>query len=132
MDKAEAVAPLTGRNSPTLHKADKFRHEPRKFADAGLTPTPTQMVRSPYIRECPMQQEIRATGLYRPQSEQGELYRTVEAQVEHVHAILEIIQPATQRIDTEHWSLPVYVFRQYFGTSDELGRTFRPEGEWCL
>jgi flavin reductase (DIM6/NTAB) family NADH-FMN oxidoreductase RutF len=107
MDKIEALALLIRRNPLALHKADRFRYEPRKFEAAGLTLTPAQIVRPPQIRECPMQHEVRVTATYRLQSKQGELYRVVEAQVEHIHAIPEIKESGTQHIDMEHWGLPL-------------------------
>jgi flavin reductase (DIM6/NTAB) family NADH-FMN oxidoreductase RutF len=54
-----------------------------------------------------MQHEVRVTATYRLQSKQGELYRVVEAQVEHIHAIPEIKESGTQHIDMEHWGLPL-------------------------
>jgi hypothetical protein len=38
-----------------------------------------------------------------------------------------LVVEGTQRIDAERWSPLLYVFRHYFGTGGELGRSFRAE-----
>lgn len=124
-DKVEKLAPLTGRNPPAV--PDTFRYEPNKFEAAGLTPIPAQIVRPPRIAECPLQLEAKVTAIHQPRSDDREHFRIVEVQVGCVHARPEIVKPGTQHIDTERWSPLLYVFRHYFGTGEELGRTFRAE-----
>ncbi len=38
-----------------------------------------------------------------------------------------IVVPGTSHIDTARWSPLLYVFRHYFGTGPDLGRTFKSE-----
>ena len=38
-EQVEAFAPLTGRNPPAPHKADRFRFEPHKFEAVGIDPS---------------------------------------------------------------------------------------------
>lgn len=125
MDKVEALAPLTGRNPPAMPEI--FRYESDKFRAAGLTSTCSQSVSPPRIVECPIQLEARVTAIHRPQSGDDYSFRIVEAHVERVHATPEIVRPGTDHIDTKRWSPLLYVFRHYFGTGTELGRTFRAE-----
>ena len=39
----------------------------------------------------------------------------------------DIVIPDTNHIDTNRWSPLLYVFRHYFGTGPDLGRTFKAE-----
>jgi hypothetical protein len=38
-----------------------------------------------------------------------------------------IVKPATDHIDPQRWSPPLYVFRHDFGTGEEIGRSFRAD-----
>jgi flavin reductase (DIM6/NTAB) family NADH-FMN oxidoreductase RutF len=126
-DQVEALAPLTGRNPPAAHKADKFRYDPDKFAATGLTRLPSKAVRPPRIAECPLQMEATVTAIHEPSTSDGDMFRIVETHVERVHAASHIIKDFSDHIDTSQWSPLLYVFRHYFGTGPELGRTFRAE-----
>jgi flavin reductase (DIM6/NTAB) family NADH-FMN oxidoreductase RutF len=85
-DKVEALAPLTGRNPPAEHKADKFRYEPDKFGEVGLTREESQTVTPPRIAECPLQLEAKVTAIHEPATRpDGEFFRIVEAHVVCVH-----------------------------------------------
>jgi len=125
VDKVEALAPLTGRKPSAC--PETYRYEPNKFKAAGLTPIPSQCVQPPRIAECPIQLEARVTAIHEPVSNNKSTFRIIETHVERVHAIPEIIKPGTDHIDPECWSPLLYVFRHYFGTGQELGRTFKAE-----
>jgi len=127
-ERVEALAPLTGRNPPAQHKADTFRFEPRKFQAAGLTPIAAETVQPPRVAECPLQLEAKVTAIHDPASRpDGEYFRIVESHVQHVHAFSSIVKPGTNHIDPQHWSPLLYVFRHYFGTGEEIARSFRAE-----
>jgi flavin reductase (DIM6/NTAB) family NADH-FMN oxidoreductase RutF len=126
--QVETLAPLTGRNPPAPHKADTFRFEPRKFQTAGLTPIASETVGPPRVAECPLQLEAKVTAIHEPASRpDGEYFRIVETHVQRVHARSSIVKPGTNHIDPQQWSPLLYVFRHYFGTGEELGRSFRAE-----
>jgi flavin reductase (DIM6/NTAB) family NADH-FMN oxidoreductase RutF len=126
--QVEALASLTGRNPPAPHKADTFRFEPRKFEAAGLTPIAAETVKPPRVAECPLQLEAKVTAIHEPASRpDGEHYRIVETHVERVHASSSIVKPGTNHIDAQRWSPLLYVFRHYFGTGEEIARSFRAE-----
>jgi flavin reductase (DIM6/NTAB) family NADH-FMN oxidoreductase RutF len=57
----------------------------------------------------------------------GEFFRIVETHVQRVHTSSSIVKPATNHIDPQGWSPLLYVFRHYFGTGEEIGRSFRAE-----
>jgi flavin reductase (DIM6/NTAB) family NADH-FMN oxidoreductase RutF len=122
--EVERLAPLTGRDPVPEHKRGRFRFEPAKFAAAGLSPCPSQLVRPPRVAECPIQLEARAVRL---QSGAVGDFVLVEAQVLRVHADSDIVVPGTQHIDPSRWSPLIYNFRHYYGLGAELGHSFRTE-----
>jgi flavin reductase (DIM6/NTAB) family NADH-FMN oxidoreductase RutF len=125
--EVEALAPLTGANPVPDQKADKFRFVPDKFAAAGLTAQPSETVKPPRIAECALQLEARVTALHVPAGPDGGFFRIVETYVQRVHAHAGIVKRGTHHVDTRRWNPLLYVFRHYFGTGTELGRSFRAE-----
>ena len=65
--------------------------------------------------------------MHTPEGPDGGRFRIVETRVQRVHARSYMVRPGTNHIDTSRWSPLLYVFRHYFGTGVELGRTFRAE-----
>jgi flavin reductase (DIM6/NTAB) family NADH-FMN oxidoreductase RutF len=128
VERVEALAPLTGNDSPPAHKADKFRFEPRKFAAAELTEQESETVRPPRIAECPLQLEAKVTAIHEPAARpDGAHFRIVEAHVQRVHAWSTLVKPGTSHVDPDEWRPLFYVFRHYFSTGQELARSFRAE-----
>jgi flavin reductase (DIM6/NTAB) family NADH-FMN oxidoreductase RutF len=126
-EHVERLAPLTGRNPVPEAGRHLFRYEPRKFEAAGLTPTPSETVAPQRILECPLQLEAVVEAVHPPVGPDGGRFRIVETRVQRVHAREDIVRPGTNHVDTSRWSPLLYVFRHYFGTGEELGRTFRAE-----
>ncbi|WP_163509946.1 flavin reductase family protein [Fodinicola acaciae] len=125
--QVEALAPLTGANPVPDQKTDKFRFERDKFGAAGLTPCDSETVRPPRIVECALQLEARVTAVHVPGGPDNGFFRIVETYVQRVHAHIGIVKAGTDHIDTRRWNPLLYVFRHYFGTGPELGRSFRAE-----
>lgn len=121
----ERLAPLTGMYPVPEAKADQFSYEPRKFEAAGLTAQASEVVTPPRVAECPLQLEAEVVGITPIGADATAA--SVEARVVAVHAMPALVVEGTQRIDVERWSPLLYVFRHYFGTGDELGRSFRAE-----
>lgn len=125
----EALAPTTGRDPvPAYKQAMGFRFEPDKFAAAKLTPQPSHAVRPCRIAECPIQMEAEVLTAHAPKdwpTDSGPAFRIFETRVIRVHARADLVIPGTHRIDPSRWSPLLYVFRHYFGTGPELGKTFR-------
>jgi flavin reductase (DIM6/NTAB) family NADH-FMN oxidoreductase RutF len=120
----ERLAPLTGRDPVPEHKRRQFRHEPAKFAAAGLRPVASDLVRPPRVDGCPLQLEAVAS---RVQPDAKGDFVIVEASVRRVHAHEEIVLPGTSHVDTGAWQPLIYTFRHYFGLGARLGRSFRAE-----
>ena len=131
--KVEAIARATARNPvPPYKAAGGYRYEPAKFALAGFTPQRSQLVRPPRIAECPIQFEAEVARLHEPAGvvwpdDRPDSFQIVETRVLRVHAQRRVVIPGTNHIDTTRWSPLLYVFRHYFGTGPELGRTFKAE-----
>ena len=123
--QVEKLAPLTGRSPVPESKRGTFRFEPDKFAAAGLTQQPSELVAPPRVAECPLQFEARAERV-QPDVVAGS-FVIVEAAVLRVHAAPELVVPGTDHLDPGAWSPLIYNFRHYFGLGTELGHTFRSE-----
>jgi len=128
--KVEAIARLTGHDPVPPHKAKiGYEHQKDKFAHSGFTAQASDLVKAPRIAECPIQFEAEVVAAHTPGGEwpaaRPEDFRIVEARVLRVHAHREIVVPGSDHIDTEKWSPLLYVFRHYFGTGRDLGRTFK-------
>jgi len=129
----ERIARTTGRDPvPAYKQAMGYRHEADKFGLAGLTRAPSRRVAPPRIGECPLQLETRLVHSRRTAPEPGDDeddpgFFVIEVEVLEVHAHPAIVLADSARIDTDHWSPLLYVFRHYFGTGDRLGRNFRAE-----
>jgi flavin reductase (DIM6/NTAB) family NADH-FMN oxidoreductase RutF len=122
--RVERLAPLTGRHPVPESKRGAFRFEPDKFAAAGLTPRPSELVAPPCVAECPLQFEARAE---RVAPDVAGTFVIVEAAVLRMHAAPELVVPGTEHVDPAAWSPLIYNFRHYFGLGAELGHTFRSE-----
>ncbi|GAA3551980.1 flavin reductase family protein [Nonomuraea rosea] len=120
----ERLAPLTGRDPVPASKPDGCRFEPDKFGAAGLRAEPSDTVRPPRVRECPLQLEARAQSVRRDVSGS---FVIAEAVVGKVHADPRIVVPGTQHVDPAAWSPLIYNFRHYFGLGRELGHSYRSQ-----
>lgn len=126
----EAIARTTGRNPVPPHKEKiGYRFEADKFGASGLTPQAAELVRPLRIAECPIQFETEVVAWHDPGAgwpqERPEAFQIVETKVLRVHAHEDIVTPGTNHVDTARWSPLLYVFRHYFGTGPDLGRTFK-------
>lgn len=127
----ERLAPTTGRWPVPGYKVSMgYEHEADKFARAGWTPMPSQLVKPPRVAECPLQLEARLLAAHECQpGEDGEPagVRILEVQVVQVHAHTDVLHAGSEHIDTARWSPLLYVFRHYFGTGPRLARNFRAQ-----
>ncbi|MFF3934656.1 flavin reductase family protein [Streptomyces phaeofaciens] len=123
-EQVERLAPQAGARPVPQSKRAVYRYEPDKFAAAGLTPQPSELVRPPRVAESSLQLEARAVAL-NPGGE-GRFF-SVECEVLRVHAHERIVVPGTHHVDPEVWSPLIYNFRHYHGLAPEVGHCFRSE-----
>ena len=130
--QVEAIARATGRNPVPPHKAKiGYQFDADKFDTSGFTPQESDMVRPLRVAECPVQFEAEVVAVHAPgddwPDDRPEAFQIVEARVLRVHAHRGVVVAGTNHIDTAKWSPLLYVFRHYFGTGPDLGRTFKAE-----
>jgi flavin reductase (DIM6/NTAB) family NADH-FMN oxidoreductase RutF len=126
----ERIARSTGRNPVPPHKVKiGYEYVKDKFAKSGLVPIPSETVKPPRINECPIQVESKVVAVHEPggewSKERPETFAIVEVLVTRIHAHEDVVIPDSDQIDTEQWQPLLYVFRHYFGTGKDLGRTFK-------
>ena len=124
-EAVEKLAPLTGKNPVPPEKKGRYRYEKDKFKAAGLTPVPSEIVKPPRVLECPLQIEGVVKNIYRMDQSDVEA-AIVEIEAVRVHAHRSIVMDE-EHVDTGKWHPLFYVFRHYFSTGKELGRTFKAE-----
>lgn len=125
--KVEKIAHATGRHPVPPHKRKiGYEHIADKFELGGFTPLAAELVGPPRIAECPLQFEARVKAIHGDPSDMLG-YLVIETEVLRIHAHRSVTVPGTDHIDTARWSPLLYVFRHYFGTGPDLGKTFRAE-----
>jgi flavin reductase (DIM6/NTAB) family NADH-FMN oxidoreductase RutF len=118
-EAVERLAALTARHPVPAAKADRYRHEPEKFATAGLHAEDSDLVAPPRVRECALQFEARVR---RATPGVNDEYVLVEAEVVRVHASTDIVTDG-DHIDPRAWHPLIYSFKHYFDIGEELGWT---------
>jgi flavin reductase (DIM6/NTAB) family NADH-FMN oxidoreductase RutF len=121
----DRLACLTGSNPIPEHKRKMgYRYEAHKFAVAGLTPVPSDLVKAPRAKECPVQLEAvventRPFGAHDPGMPFAAV--AVELRVVRVHVHENItVTGKPNRIDPEKWRPLITSFRQYYGLGSAL------------
>ncbi|GAA1512070.1 flavin reductase (DIM6/NTAB) family NADH-FMN oxidoreductase RutF [Agromyces terreus] len=112
------LSSLTGRDPVPEGKRRRYRFERDKFAAAGLTPQPSELVVPPRVLECRLQFEARVR---RTTPGLDGSYLMVEAEVLRVHADPAILDPTGEHIDPTLWNPIVYAFRHFFERGAEVG-----------
>lgn len=120
----ERLGHTTGRAALTAyHREAQITYVADKFAVSGFTSLGAERVTPLRVAECPLQVEARVVAIHAAQQEGH--FRLFEVRKERVHAHRDLMQSDRQHIDLSAWSPLLYVFRHYFGTGPELGRSFR-------
>lgn len=128
--QVESLAPLTGLDPVPKEKAPKFRYEPDKFAAAGLTQVPSEIVSVQRVKECPAQLEARVHKIHFLVGDERLQQLTggaaVEVKVLRVHVRADFVMNE-HYVNPTSWQPLIYNFRHYYGLGQELGKTFRAE-----
>jgi flavin reductase (DIM6/NTAB) family NADH-FMN oxidoreductase RutF len=122
----DRLALTTGSRGVPEGKAIRgYRHEPDKFALAGLTPISSETVVPPRVLECPVQLEAKVV-TWRGLGEQEEAIRgrtvVFELRVQRVHLAPAILLDGDpDRVDPGKWRPLIMSFGKFYGlTPDEL------------
>jgi flavin reductase (DIM6/NTAB) family NADH-FMN oxidoreductase RutF len=115
----DRLAKLTGSDPVPPHKiAMGYRHEKEKFAIAGLTALPSELVRAPRVQECPVQLEVVLEAVHpfgtRPDKPTTAL--AFEMRVVRAYAEPGIMVPGIENhIDPDRWRPLLMSFCQFYG-----------------
>ncbi|MGK5444463.1 flavin reductase family protein [Micromonospora sp. URMC 105] len=111
----DRIALTTGRPSvPEQKAAQGYRYEPDKFALAGLTRQPSELVAPPRVAQCPIQLECRVVASYpfgRPPSHAT----AFQVEVLRAHVEEELVIPGTSYVDPLGWDPLIMKFCEFFG-----------------
>lgn len=127
-DAVDRLALLTG--SPVVPPGKVrhgYRYEPNKFAAAGLTEQPSDLVRAPRAAECPVQLECRVTAAH-PFGSPVPGATAFQVEVVRVHVEEELIIPGTDHIDPLKWDPLIMKFCEFFGGAGNLRPSRLAEG----
>lgn len=126
-DAVDRIALLTGRpDVPATKVARGYTFEPDKFAAAGLTEQPSDLVRPARVRECPIQLEAELTAAH----DLGGA-TTFQVEVVRTHVAEDLLLPGTDYVDPLRWDPLIMKFCEYFGAAENL-RPSRLAAGWRL
>ncbi|MGC2775406.1 MAG: flavin reductase family protein [Bradyrhizobium sp.] len=104
---------------PAMKLRKGYRHEPDKFALAGLTAASSETVAAPRVRECPVQLEARVEAVHGIADDDALLkghIQCIEVRVQRVHVDGAILMDGAQdRIDPDKWRPLIMSFQQFYG-----------------
>jgi len=123
-DIVDRLALTTGSNPvPAGKQAKGYRYTRDKFALAGLTPTPSDLVTAPLVGECPVQMEAAFVSVHPLAAETG-IHNVrslaLELKIIRVH-VCETILKDEDHIDPEKWRPLIMSFQKFFGLGNEIG-----------
>jgi flavin reductase (DIM6/NTAB) family NADH-FMN oxidoreductase RutF len=127
----DALALTTGDEHVVPQKAGMgYRHVADKFAVAGLTSQPADLVRPERVRECPVQLECRVTAAHAFGSPDVEA-TAFELEVLRVHLDDSMRVPGTDHVDPDAWDPLIMKFCDLFGGARSV-RTSRLAEAWQI
>ncbi|MFI7004745.1 flavin reductase family protein [Nocardia sp. NPDC050175] len=115
----DRLALLSGSPVMTQHKIEKgYRYEPNKFAAAGLSKLPAELVAAPRVAECPIQLECEV--LAAQPFDIGTECTAHTMRVLRAHVAEELIIPGTEHVDPVGWDPLIMKFCEFFGNGRQL------------
>ena len=113
----DQLAKTTGSDPvPEGKRARGYRHVADKFACAGLTAIPSDVVAAPRAAECPLQLEATLVDAHTFNKSSFAL----EVAITRIHAIEEILaEDESDRIDPDAWRPLIMSFQRFYGLSDD-------------
>ncbi|HWM03167.1 MAG TPA: flavin reductase family protein [Actinophytocola sp.] len=117
VDAVDRIALLTGRPDVPAYKVAKgYRFSRTKFAAAGLTEQPADLVAPPRAAECPIQMECVLAAAH----PMGESTTAFQVSVVRAHVAEELLIPGTDYVDPVAWDPLIMKFCEFFGGGANL------------
>ncbi|MEV0810468.1 flavin reductase family protein [Micromonospora sp. NPDC050200] len=111
----DRIAMTTGRPIVPEHKAAQgYRYERDKFALAGLTAQPSDLVGPPRVAQCPIQLECRVVASY-PFGGTPSHATAFQVEVLRAHVEEDLVIPGTSYVDPLGWDPLIMKFCEFFG-----------------
>ncbi|PWU51542.1 flavin reductase [Micromonospora sp. S4605] len=124
----DRIALTTGRPDVPEHKVRQgYRYEPDKFALAGLTAQPSELVRAPRVAECPVQLECRVVATHRFGGASAHA-TAFEVQVLRAYVEEDLVIPGTSYVDPLRWDPLIMKFCEFFGGGQNVHPSRLAEG----
>lgn len=124
-DSINKLAKLTGSDPVPPHKtAMGYRHEKQKFVVAGLTAVPSEQVRAPHVKECPVQLEAvpEAAHPFGRRPDKATAALAFEMGIVRAYAEPAVLVPGIENhIDPDRWRPLLMSFCQLYGLGERLG-----------
>lgn len=121
------LAKLTGSDPVPPHKiAMGYRHEKEKFSAAGLTALPSERVRPPRVKECPVHLEVvlEATHPFGTRPDKPTTALAFEMRVVRAYAEPELfVAQRSNHIDPDKWRPLIMSFCQFYGLGEKAGHS---------
>jgi flavin reductase (DIM6/NTAB) family NADH-FMN oxidoreductase RutF len=129
----DKLARLTGSNpvpEGKLHRG--YRHEKDKLGAGSLTAEPSDLVKPPRVKECPIQMEavfesVRPFGSFEmkrpfgPESQKASVISAIEVRIVRVHVEETLLVPdKSNHIDPDNWRPLIMSFAQFYGLGDRV------------
>ncbi|WP_229802849.1 flavin reductase family protein [Planobispora rosea] len=130
-DAVDRLAMTTGASTVPRRKAEMgYRYEPRKFAVAGLTEQPSELVAPPRVLECPIQLECEVVAAH-PFGEDNASATAFHVTVRRAHVEEKLIIPGTHYVDPIAWDPLIMKFCEFFGDGRNV-RSSRLAAGWRM
>lgn len=118
------LARLTGSNPVPPHKHSMgYRHEKDKLGVAGLTATPSALVRAPRVSECPVQLEAVLEAVHpfgtRPDKPQNALAFEVRVVRAHIDESI-LLDGVPNHVDPDKWRPLIMSFCHFYGLGGKI------------
>ena len=123
VSQVDRLAMTTGKDPvPERKRGWGYRHEPDKFALAGLTPVDSLSVRPPRVRECPIQLEgvVHETRAFGKNVSANAFEVHITAFHAHENLLTNGSSHGRPHIDPTRWRPLIMSFCRFFGLGDEV------------
>jgi flavin reductase (DIM6/NTAB) family NADH-FMN oxidoreductase RutF len=115
VDAVDRLAMTTGTPQVPDYKAEMgYRYVREKFAIAGLTEQPSELVSPPRVLECPIQLECAVVETF-PFNGPSARATAFQVEVRRAHVDEAVIIPGTQYVDPVGWDPLIMKFCEFFG-----------------